>query len=37
MIPACVVIANRKEFPEAGGNYTSFRDTTITELDFSLF
>jgi len=37
VIPACVVITIRKEFPEADGNYTGFKDATITELDLAFF
>ena len=37
MIPACVVLAIRKQFPEADGNYTRFKEATITELDLAFF
>ena len=36
-IPACVVLAIRKQFPEADGNYTGFKDPSITELDLAFF
>ena len=32
-IPACCW----KQFPEADGNYTVFKDPSITELDLSFF
>ena len=34
IIPACVVLAIRKQFPKADGNHT---DTSITELDLAFF
>ena len=37
VIPACVVLAIRKQFPEADGNYTGFKDPSITELDLAFF
>ena len=37
MIPACVVLAIRKQFPEAEGNYPTFKEATITELDLAFF
>lgn len=37
VIPASVVLAIRKQFPEADGNYTGFKDTSITELDLAFF
>jgi len=35
VIPSCVVSAIRKEFPEADGNYTGFRDPSINEIDLA--
>ena len=32
IIPACVVLAIQKQFPEADGNHTGFKDPSITEL-----
>jgi len=37
IIPACVVLAIRKQFPEADGKYTGFKDPSITELDLAFF
>ncbi|XP_078366725.1 P2X purinoceptor 7-like [Oculina patagonica] len=37
VIPACVVLAIRKQFPEADGTYTGFKEATITELDLAFF
>ena len=37
VIPACVVLAIQKQFPEADGNYTGFKDPSITELDLAFF
>ena len=37
IIPACVVLAIRKQFPEADGNHTGFKDPSITELDLTFF
>ena len=37
IIPACVVLAIRKQFPEADGNHTGFKDPSITELDLAFF
>ena len=37
IIPACVVLATRKQFPEADGNHTGFKDPSITELDLTFF
>ena len=34
---ACVVLAIRKQFPEAHGNHTGFKDPSITELDLAFF
>ena len=33
IIPSCVVSIIRKEFPEAVGNYTGFKDPSVTEAD----
>ena len=35
IIPACVLLAIRKQFPEADGNHTGFKDPSITELDLT--
>ena len=32
-----VVLAILKQFPEGDGNYTGFKDPSITELDFPFF
>jgi len=37
IIPACVVLAIQKQFPEADGSYTGFKDPSITELDLAFF
>ena len=37
IIPACVVLAIRKQFPEADDNHTGFKDPSITELDLAFF
>ena len=37
IIPACVVLAIRKQFPKADGNHTGFKDPSITELDLAFF
>ncbi|KAL9972501.1 hypothetical protein ACROYT_G018816 [Oculina patagonica] len=37
VIPSCVVSAIRREFPEATGNYTGFKDPTVTEFDLAFF
>ena len=37
VIPAYVVLAIRKQFPEADSNYTGFKDPSITELDLAFF
>ena len=33
IILSCVVSIIRKEFPEADGNYTGFKDPSVTEAD----
>lgn len=35
IIPSCVVSIIRKEFPEADGNYTGFKDPSVTEADLA--
>ena len=35
VIPSCVVSAIRKQFPEADGNYTGFKEPSVTELDLA--
>ena len=37
IIPACVVLAIRMQFPEADGNHTGFKDPSIKELDLAFF
>ena len=37
VIPACVVLAILKQFPEAGGKYTGFKDPSITEVGLVFF
>ena len=37
IIPTYVVLPIRKQFPEADGNYTGFKDPSITELDLIFF
>ena len=37
VIPSCVVSKIRKEFPEADGNYTGFKEPSVTEVDFFKF
>ena len=36
IIPSCVVSIIRKEFPEADGNYTGFKDPSVTEAGLSI-
>ena len=35
IILSCVVSIIRKEFPEADGNYTGFKDPSVTEADLA--
>ena len=35
VLAACVVVATRKQFPEADGNYIGFKDAAVTELDLA--
>ena len=35
IIPSYVVSIIRKEFPEADGNYTGFKDPSVTETDLA--
>ena len=36
MILSCVVSITRKEFPQADGNYTGFKDPSVTETDLAI-